>query len=234
MIGRALRAEIDRYAAEMKGNNPLFTKAVDGSLTPAILARYLTNIHHMLSLTPVMLARAELRARAVGDEALAKHYVHKNAEEVGHDAWAERDLARITQDAKARTPRAVVPAIRGLVRWLEETIDRDPTLYLSYILFTEQLIVVLGPEWLELLERNCGIPHTSMTAIGNHVELDKHHVEEALEEIDDLVGDPTKLSEMRDALHAAMSYFDRFCIEVTTTEISHDDTRHAAPAVSAA
>lgn len=234
MIGRALRAEIDRYAAEMRGKNPLFTKAADGTLTPAILAKYLTNIHHMLSLTPVMLARAERRARELGDDTLAKHYVHKNAEEVGHDAWAERDLARITQDAKARTPRAVVPAIRALVRWLEETIDSEPTLYLSYILFTEQLTVVLGPEWLELLERNCGIPRTSMTAIGNHVELDKHHVEEALGEIDDLVGDPTKISAMRDALHTAMRFFDRFCTEVTSTEASHDDVRHAAPSVSAA
>lgn len=233
MIGRALRAEIDRYAHEMKGSNPLYTKAVDGTLTPAILTRYLTNIHHMLCLTPVMLARAERRARELGDEALAAHFAKKNVEEVGHDAWAERDLARMSQELRAKAPRAVVPAIRALVRWLEETVDREPALYLSYILFTEQLVVILGPEWLALLERNCGIPRTSMTAIGNHVELDKHHVEEALGEIDDLVGDPTKIVAMRDTLHTAMSHFDRFCVEVTSVEVP-TDVRREASAVSAA
>ncbi len=45
-----------------------------------------------------------------------------------------------------------------LILYLEETIDRDPALYLSYILFAGYLLVVLAPEWLVLLEERCGIP----------------------------------------------------------------------------
>ena len=131
---------------------------------------------------------------------------------------------------------ALLPEYRGrhlVSRFM--MIDDDPALYLAYILFAEQLVVILGPEWLELLEARCGIPRSSMTVIGNHAELDKEHVESALEEIDDLVGDPRKLPRMRDALRRSIGFFDRFCVEVTGEEHDADRTdREAAKHVSAA
>lgn len=236
MIGHALRAEIDRYAVEMRRSNPLFTKAEDGSLTSECIARYLANVHALITYTPTYLARARDRARAAGDDRLADHYQHKRAEEVGHDEWAENDFQRVSVQAVKRVERAAVPAITALIAYLADIIDEDPALYLAYILFTEQLIVLLGPEWLALLEDRCGIPRASMTVIANHAELDKEHVEEALEEIDDLVGDPHKLPRMREALLESISYFDRFCAEVTDME-QYDDARtprHSPTHVSAA
>lgn len=236
MIGEALRAEIDRYAVEMRRSNPLFTKAEDGTLSAGCIARYLANIHSLIRYTPTYLARARDRARERGDDHLAAHYQHKRGEEVGHDEWAERDFHRVSAQASKRVHRETLPAIDDLIAYLAKLIDEDPALYLAYILFTEQLIVILGSEWLTLLEDRCGIPRSSMTVVANHAELDKEHVEEALEEIDDLVGDPTKLPKMREALLESISYFHRFCVEVTGLEDFDDvrTSRDAAEHVSAA
>jgi len=229
MIGNALRVEIDRYAVEMRRSNPLFTRAEDGTLTADCIATYLANIHYLICYTPAYLARARDRAAALGDAELAAHYQHKRGEEVGHEAWAERDLERVAPRALRPVERQAVPSMHELVAYLADLIDHDPVLYLSYILFAEHLLVVLGPEWLEMLETRCGIPRSSMTVIGNHIELDKEHVEAALEQIDLLVGDPSKLPQMRRALRATMTYFDRFCVEITATKEVDDAVLHEAP-----
>ena len=229
MIGNALRVEIERYAVEMRRSNPLYKRAEDGSLSANCIATYLTNIHHLICYTPAYLMRARDRAAALGDAALAAHYQHKCGEEVGHEAWAERDLERVAPQALRPVERAAVPSMHALVGYLARLIDQDPALYLSYILFAEHLLVVLGPEWLEMLETRCGIPRSSMTVIGNHIELDKAHVEEALDQIDVLVADPRKLTDMRRALRATMAHFDQFCVEVTATEDQVDAVLHDAP-----
>jgi pyrroloquinoline quinone (PQQ) biosynthesis protein C len=236
MIANALRARIAVYVTEMRQSNPLFYKAEDGTLTSAIITRYLANLHHLLLQTPIYLDRARDGARALGDERLALHYEHKKGEEVGHDAWAERDLSRVAPLVAAPVSRDVIPAMWGLVAYIGDIINEDPALYLAYMLFVEHFTVTCGPEWLDLLEERCGIPRTSMTAIGNHVELDREHVEEALECIDDLVGDPRKLPQMRQALEGSIAHFERFCIEVTQPEALHDarPARDVARHVSAA
>jgi hypothetical protein len=234
MIGRALRAEVEAYAVAMRRTNPLFTRAEDGTLTADCLARYLANVHFIVSLTPPFLARARARALELGDGALAAHFAQKSGEEVGHDAWAARDLERVSAQAAGRVPRGVLPAMRELTDYLMQLIDTDPALYLSYILFTEQLIVALGPDWLRMLESRCGIPRTSMTVIANHAELDRHHVEEALAEIDDLVGEPKKLPLMRQALQTSIAHFERFCVQVTCTETTDGALVATARSVSAA
>lgn len=211
MIGDALRVEIERYAARMPHHNPLYYRAADGTLRAEHLARYLKNVHGLVLHTPVHLERAEARAAALGDGALAAHFRHKRGEEAGHDAWAERDLDRVSQTIKARAPLALHPTMTALLRFLEDTIDGDPARYLAYILFSEYLIVLLGPAWLELLEARCGIPKSSMTVIGNHAELDREHVAEAFEVIDRLVGDPRKLGPMRAVLRESIARFDAFC-----------------------
>jgi pyrroloquinoline quinone (PQQ) biosynthesis protein C len=223
MIANALRAQIAEYAAAMRRSNPIFYKAEDGTLTSGQIARYLANVHHLILHTPIYLDRARDRARALGDEPLAMHYQHKKGEEAGHEVWAERDIAQVSPRVAAPIRLDVAPAVRDLVAYLAAIIDEDPALYLAYILFVEQLTVLGGPEWLELLETRCGIPRTSMTVVGNHAELDREHVEEALEIIDDLVGDPRKLPRLREVIDQSSAYYDRFCAEVTET--THDDAR---------
>lgn len=232
MIGRALRAEIESYAVVVRRSNPLYTGAAGGTLTADHLAFYLKNVHYLIRHTPIYLRRARDRARSNGDERLALHYANKLGEEAGHDEWAAADLERISRTTQMPVAEDVAPSIRELVAWLAIMIDEDPTLYLAYILFTEHLVVVLGMDWLDHLERRCGIPKSSMSVVANHAELDRDHVEEALDRIDDLVGDPTKLPALRGALRTSISFFDRFCDEVTTlhTADKGDDRAHVSAA----
>jgi hypothetical protein len=234
MIANALRVEIERYAARMKRSNPLFWKAEDGTFTSECMVNYLTNVRHLVWHGQLYIGRAGERALAVGDAALAKHYQHKRREEAGHEAWADRDIQRVSAASMGPVNPDVLPSVHGLVAFLATTIDEDPALYLSYMLFAEYLIVLLGPEWLQMLEERCGIPHSSMTVIGNHIELDREHVEEALDQIDALVGDPRKLPRMRAVLLDVLAYFDRFCAEVTEerheTWVSPDVERHVSAA----
>lgn len=216
MIGDALRVEIAAYAAEASSHNPLLARAARGAVTPLHIARYLANVHALVVHTPIHLRRAEDAARRRGDEALAAHFRAKRGEEFGHDAWAEHDLARITPQLRAAPPRELVPAMTQLIAFIERCIDEDPAHYLAYILFNEHTMVLLGPQLLELLERHCGIPRTSMTIVANHVELDGEHVEEALSHIDDLVGDPRALPRLRAVMHGTMRLFEAFCDEVST------------------
>ena len=228
MIGDALRVEIERYAARMPSENPLYSRAANGTLTPEHIARYLKSVHVLVQHTPIHLGRAIDRAEAAQEPALADHYRHKLEEEAGHDAWAERDLRRVQKDGTIRSALSAHPRLEQILRFLERTIDADPRLYLAYILFSEYLIVLLGPEWLDLLERRCGIPKSSMTVIGNHAELDRAHAAEAFEVIDALVGDPRMLGPMRGVLREAIALFDAFCFGVI--EDADAVLRRAAPA----
>jgi len=235
MIANALRVEIERYAAQMPRSNSLFLKAEDGTFAPAFMVTYLTNIKHLVSHTPIFLTRGRERARSIGDDRLAAHYEQKRADEFGHDVWAERDIERVSTISMTPSNTDIVPAMHELLGFLARTIDEDPTLYLSYVLFAEYLTVLLGPAWLKLLDERCGIPCSSVTVVGNHVDLDREHVQEALDEIDDLVADPSKLPRMRKVLLDSIAYFERFCAEVTADRTSESRIgANAAQHVSAA
>jgi hypothetical protein len=112
--------------------------------------------------------------------------------------------------------------MRRLVDYLTQTIASDPSLFLAYIAFAEYFVVILGPEWLTLLEKNCGIPKSSMTVIGKHIELDEEHAEEAFGLIDDLVPDPRKLQPMRRVLLESVALFDGFSAEIASGAGVHD------------
>lgn len=209
MIGDALRLEVERYAARARRTNALYVRAQEGTLGPKHLTAYLTGIHWLVLHTPLHLNVAVARANELGDAALARHYVHKLEEEQGHHAWAENDLERMALAA----PRSigVHPSMKELVAYIEGLIQDDPTLYLAYILFAEYLTVILGGEWLSILEARCGIPRASMSVIDNHATLDREHVGEGLAVIDSLVADPKKLPRMREALLGSARRFDAFC-----------------------
>ena len=106
-------------------------------------------------------------------------------------------------------------SIVDLLDYLRAMIAEEPTQYLTYILFVEYVTVLMGPDWLRLLDERCGIPISAMTVVGKHVELDKDHTAEALEEIDRLVEDPGNIERLRRALRTSMEYFDGFCFEIS-------------------
>ena len=220
MIADALRADIEKYAATRFRQNPFFRMTEEGALGRSCVRAYLQNIRYLVANTPVCLQRARQRANERGAIELEQHFIAKDAEENGHDKWAERDLQSIDDSGMLPVEvdtTGVSREMLELVDFIVKMIDRDPTLYLAYILFAEHLTVVMGPEWLALLDVRCGIPMSSMTVIANHVELDREHVEHALNEIDDLVGDPKMLYPMREALHGAMDHYELFLRAIVAT-----------------
>jgi hypothetical protein len=230
MISNALRLEIERYAREVRVNNPLFTKATDGSLTPRHIAAYLENIKYLIAHNCQSIAIGRNSAREMGDERLAAHYARRLEEEQGHDAWADDDLAVLAPRLASTPTGRILESVVELVTFVQSGARARPTALLAYLLFGEYLTVIIGPDWLRHLEDRCGVE--SMTVISKHVELDRHHVEEAFEEIDDLVADPAMLSPMLTMLHGAMARFDDFCAEVSLDE--DRDARGAREQASAA
>lgn len=216
MIGYALGMVVEKFAAEMKQTNALYTYASSGRLTPEMVTRYLENVRVLIQHTPIMLRRARDGALARGDESLAAHYASKMVEEEGHEVWAEQDLVALRARFEGAASERVSPLLLDLLSFLEEIIDREPALYLSYILLAEYLVVLMGPEWLRLIEERCGIPATMFTVIARHAELDREHAEAGLEAIDALVSDPRLLSPMRDALEQSIAHFQRFSLDVVT------------------
>jgi len=232
MIGNALRMDIEAYAGRID-HNVVFATTKAGNMTREMIARYVGGLHFLLTLTPIHLRKARERARSLGDTALAAHFEHKIEEEVGHDTWAENDLESL---AAKRDRADVMLAAKAMAANTESLIDDHPALYLSYIAFVEYISVVLGPRWLALLEERCGIPRTSMTAVGNHIELDREHAEEGFSVVDDLVGDPKLLPAMRDALARTMACYDAYCAEAVgvTAESGEVKVVQQQPYVSAA
>jgi hypothetical protein len=213
-----LKSDIDRYAAVMQQQNALFMGAADGRLTADKVGYYMSNLRLLLQQSVLHLERARRRALALGEHDLAEHFAAKWAEEQGHDRWAENDLQHLKEEQQVVPSSEYASGLLGLLQFLQQTIDRDPAMYLAHMLFAEYLIASKGPEWLALIEERCGISIRLMTAVSNHVELDKDHADEGVEAIERLVKDSAKLDGMRAVLAQVIEYFDEFSTQVMAYE----------------
>lgn len=217
MIADALRVEIDNYCARGR-TNPLFLHAEAGTLGRDTVINYLVNIHILVTRTPGALNRARERSAELGLTLLEEHFRHKLREETGHDSWSESDIRLVSNQDVSHLHHRLLPSMAAIIDYADTMIEEDPATYLAHMLLVESVTVILGPPWIQLLEERCGISQQSMTIIGNHVELDREHVADAFDQIDDLVGDPRKLPMMRDVLRSVMSLFDRFCSDLLETQ----------------
>jgi hypothetical protein len=215
-IGLALKEAIDRYAGNVPRDNVLFVAARCGDLRPRHVRAYASGILFLIRGTMDVLRRAERRARAIGDDALASYYGQKVREEQGHDRWAERDLSNLDASDAERGPQASARGLARLVAYLDEVVEREPALFLAYIFLAEYLTVLVGDEWLRLVEQSCAIPQTSLTVVANHVELDREHTAVGLREIDTLVG-AEKLDGMLAVLRESITCYEEFWSDVLAT-----------------
>jgi hypothetical protein len=214
MIDSVLRLEIESYAERLRGSSGLLKKARSGELSLAVVRTFLWNIRYVLAQTPRNLRLAQQAANERGYAELAAFYETKLAEESGHDRWAEQDLSRLDPQLDLTQEVAPLAPLCELMAFLRCMIARQPGEFLVYMLFVEYLTVLLGPEWLSTLERHCNVPATAMTSIGRHVELDKHHVEDDLRTIRELLPAETDASGLVHNLHAFMCFWERFYDEL--------------------
>lgn len=216
MIADALRLETERFDRSLD-THPLMQMTRSGRVGRPLIKDYLTNLRYMLVHGPIHIRAAAERARVLGNESLCRHFEEKLPEEVGHHEWAERDISSVSVTDAADAEPQISAHIRDLVAFVSASIERDPALYLAYALFAEYFTVIAGPRWLDALEEKCNIPRSSMSAVANHVEADRHHVDKAMEEIDDLVGDPAKLGPMRDVVLTAARYLEAYYGELASS-----------------
>jgi hypothetical protein len=216
-VSETLKADIEAYVARSRTDNQLLTRARRGELTPNAVAKYLDGLRYLLQHTDVNLRLACARAAQLGRTELAQFFEHKAEEERGHEQWADSDMAGLTARFGVTSPKAPARSIASLLDYLRTIIVEEPTQYLAYILFVEYVTVLIGPEWLRLLDERCGIPVSLMSVIDKHVELDKEHTAEGLKEIDRLVDNPQSVEPLRRALRCSMEYFDGFCSEVSAS-----------------
>jgi hypothetical protein len=213
MIVQTLKRDIEQYAARLERAHPLMQKARSGTLPAAALAAYISNLLFSIRHNYPHLDLARRRAAELGQGAVAAYYAQKFAEEYGHDQWAEQDLDRLSADFDV--PRsAPSESLAELMDYLNGVIERDPRCYLAHTLFIEYLTVLAGPGFLNAVEAGCGIPRSHLSVIARHVELDQHHVAEALAEMETLTSgvDETALLE---TLHQSMRCFESFCDEIS-------------------
>jgi hypothetical protein len=209
MIADALRHEIELHADRARTGNRLLHLVRDGRVEPEAIGRYLVMLRYMIGNTPGNLMRATERAAENGRPDLAAYYTEKLAEEDGHEQWAIDDLAVFQGAYGFRPDPEPVPATVELQTFLENIIEVDPVLYLSYVFWAEYFVVLVGGEYVQCLVERCGLPPAALTCLANHVVLDDGHTDENIEAIDRLVGDPRYLVRMREVLRRAMELFDR-------------------------
>ncbi|HWW86009.1 MAG TPA: hypothetical protein VNZ26_20575 [Vicinamibacterales bacterium] len=213
-IGNAIQFEIEQYARSLVHSNALFRAAEKGALTPEQVKIYISGILFQIRGSLKVLRRAERLASATGDHALAAHYRLKFREECGHDRWAERDLKSLRGSYTEYECNGSMRALKDLIAYLNQVIDLDPCLFLSYLLLSEYLTVLAGPAWLEALEGKCGIPRNNVSVVANHIELDREHVIDGVREIDVLIASPDKREAMLDVVAKSIAYYDRFWSEI--------------------
>jgi hypothetical protein len=215
MIGHALRVEIELWASRI-ADNPFFRLAREGLLGRGAVVRYVANITYLVAHSPAFLQRAQDRAAELGDPKLALHFAQKRSEEAGHDAWGKADLRELGSDDLDVSPTC---AAQEILSYLTRNIEEAPARYLAYIAFVEYITVLIGPELIDLLERKNGVPRSSVSIVGKHIEHDVHHSEEGWDAIDALVVAPTAISEMRTTLREVIALFDAFTEELARNAV---------------
>jgi pyrroloquinoline quinone (PQQ) biosynthesis protein C len=119
-----LRAVRRNVKAALEGTK-VVQAALNGTVTPAVYARYLVNAYHYAGHSPKVMAIAA--ARCMDDHAELAAYLLKHAlEERGHDLWALSDLRSlgVAEDEVKRTdPVPSCSALIGYVHYVAEVAD---------------------------------------------------------------------------------------------------------------
>ena len=218
-IGDRLKQEIEQYARGSIRSTRLFLAAEQGELTSQHIARYVSGLHLLVRGNMSLMRHAMAGATTAGNSPLAAHYRQKICEESGHERWAERDLERLPSQSTEYGSNIRETAIPRLIAYLHAAIDRDPCLLLSYMLLAEYLTVLVGGEWLDAVQKNCGVSRSRITILANHVELDRKHATEGARAIDRLTT-LRKRDPMLDVLRTCIGYYEAFWDEIHSVTLA--------------
>jgi len=222
-LAQQMQTIVEVFSEKIISENPFAQTAAQGRLTEKQFVLYLRNLKWIFHHNSAYLQIAQARAENLGLKELADFYEAKFREEVNHEKWAEEDLklrgagATTSQSTEQEGPLphddSILPSTHRLIQYLDEIITINPTLFLSYIFFTEYFTVLVGPRFLNNLETKCGIPASTVSAIAKHVEADLPHSAEDMKAVTRLVKDPALAEPMIDALQGSMGRVNSFLAE---------------------
>lgn len=211
MHSHHLATNVETFHQRWREENPLFAEVNQGRFTNDMAGKYLQSILYVISHTPVHLKKAVEVCEAKNLTELAEFFRDKLKEEEGHDEWAIQDLEvgghQYQQDQVTKT-------VIHLIDYLGDLIEKDPTLYIPYIVFAEYFTVLAGPELVDLLSGRCGLPKEQFTVIDNHATLDKEHIKHDFHCIDQVIPKSYTTNDLMQILDRSCSYYDSFCREV--------------------
>jgi hypothetical protein len=215
MLSQSADNKINFYSAKIIESNKFLCLAREGKITKEQVAKYAFNLKYVLSMTPPSLRLARDIALQNGEQELSAFFSEKIIEEDGHEQWAANDVASLGYDVQKMDPKSLNQSIVELMSYVQKIIEKDPKYYLIYMLFVEKLTVQVAPHLLESLDKNCGIPPTSFTAIANHEELDREHVKDDMIVIDRFIGSPEDSDSYLQVIDFSFTQVDRFLEAMT-------------------
>ena len=112
-------------------------------------------------------------------------------------------------------PRALTPLLDLLDRGVRE----QTVAHLAHRAFFLYLAAENGLPWMHMVEQRCGIPREALAFLGNAQDECRDGVEDALDSLDAVVGDPTQLPLLRNQLRELIGHFDRLCEEVARDRV---------------
>lgn len=212
-IADVLLEEIEGFSNQLQQAHPLMGAARSGRIGPATIALYVLGLKYLFEHAIIHLKRARGLAVERHQPELAAYFELKVHEETGHAHWAENDFNELERKFGARMA-SLPESLKNLVAYTGDLLEQDPARYLAYVLFAEYLTVHAGDTWVNALVDKCNIPWDALTAVTKHVELDRHHVDEARIAINHLLID-SEHEPILESLHGVMHRFRQYLDELS-------------------
>lgn len=200
-----VRTLIENCAEEISANNPFFLRASQGTLDEKNFVKYLNSVWYLVTQTEPCLSQAYKKSLNLGSVELAHFFKSKIKEESGHEKWAEADLQKFKFKAEIEK---VDDSIYEMLSDIRATIESDPRMYLVYILFNEYFLVLVAPQLLGDIEKNCGYSKNYFSIISNHQELDVHHVEHDLKYLENHFSE-SEIASIKNCVSKFSSHFSK-------------------------
>jgi pyrroloquinoline quinone (PQQ) biosynthesis protein C len=177
----ALEHEARTLVEELEAH-PTARRLFDGSIDAAGYTRYLVQAYHYVRwTTPLLMESGERMKRSGSHTALGQLFLHKAAEERGHERWLLSDLKNLGWSAERVTAAGRCPAVNAYISWNRyTTLVGIPLAFLGTAYVLEYLAEKRAPQAVERLLAARNIPniHKAVTFLRGHGEADGGHVAE--------------------------------------------------------
>ncbi len=174
-LGNELKTFIEKYAETIKDNSSLFEKAKDGTLEREQIGLYLFNLYFILSQAPARTHNAMKIAQKKEFNDVALFLKDLIEYEKGYEDWAVNDLESFGFDEILIDQFYIVPAIKEIAGFMHELAQRRPHSYIACHFYSAYIALLIGPEWLNMLQLNCGISMSEISIMTKYQLFDNEY-----------------------------------------------------------